>query len=197
MAWEKVPSENHPVFRAALPSDPRVETMEMFGGVAAKVHGNVFAGLFGRSIMLLLPEADREAALKLEGAGFFDPMGDGRMRSNKIMLPEGMLKDPAELRRWIARAFQAAALLPEKGAKAKAPRAASKPAVTPAKKPSAGAKKTAKAVAPVKAVSPAKKKAAPVKAVSPAKKKAAPPKAVAPAKKKAAKKKKTAPLKKR
>src|SRR5882724_13515888 len=65
MAWIKVPAGHHPIFMAALPKDPRVETMKMFGGVAAKVHGNVFAGLFGASTMLLLPEDERAEALAL------------------------------------------------------------------------------------------------------------------------------------
>ena len=48
MAWVKVPPENHPIFHAALPKDPRVSTLNMFGGVAAMVNGNIFAGLFAR-----------------------------------------------------------------------------------------------------------------------------------------------------
>src|SRR5579864_3823412 len=117
MAWVKVPPENHPIFHAALPNDPRVETMKMFGGVAAKVNGHLFAGLFGRSTMLLLAEPDRAAALALDGAAMFDPMGDGRARSDKVMLPESMMADPAALRRWIARAFKVASVLPKKDAK--------------------------------------------------------------------------------
>src|SRR6516164_1670259 len=111
MAWVKVPPENHPIFHAALPKDPRVETLKMFGGVAAKVNGNLFAGLFGRSTMIWLPEADRADALALEGAAPFDPMGDGRMRSDKVMLPERMMNQPDELRAWLARSFEAAARL--------------------------------------------------------------------------------------
>jgi hypothetical protein len=117
MAWVKVPPENHPIFLAALPKDPRVETLKMFGGVAAKVNGNLFAGLFGRSTMVWLPEAERATALALKGAAPFDPMGDGRARSDKVMLPETMMKEPAELRRWIARAFKGASLLPAKAKK--------------------------------------------------------------------------------
>jgi TfoX/Sxy family transcriptional regulator of competence genes len=119
MAWVKVPPENHPLFYAALPKDPRVETLKMFGGVAAKVNGNLFAGLFGRSTMLQLSEADRAEALALKGAALFDPMGDGRARSDKVMLPERMMRDPAALRGWIARAFKATAKLPPKAAKKK------------------------------------------------------------------------------
>jgi len=114
MPWVKVPPDHHPIFHAALPNDPRVETKPMFGGIAAKVNGHVFAGLFGRSTMIWLPEDERADALALPGAAPFDPMGDGRAKSNKVMLPPGMMSKPAELRRWIGRAFTAAARLPPK-----------------------------------------------------------------------------------
>jgi hypothetical protein len=132
MAWVKVPPENHPIFYAALPQDSRVETLQMFGGVAAKVNGNLFAGLFGRSTMLFLSGPDRAAALALDGAALFDPMGNGRVRSDKVMLPESMMGDPTALRGWIARAFRCAAALPKKKAgKAAAPRKPGKQAAPP------------------------------------------------------------------
>jgi TfoX/Sxy family transcriptional regulator of competence genes len=125
MPWVKVPPEHHPIFESVLPKDPRVETLKMFGGVAAKVNGHVFAGLFGRSIMVLLSEADKAKALSLDGAAPFDPMGDGRLRSDKVMLPEEMMRKPAELRSWIAKAFKATALLPPKAAGKNKPKKAS------------------------------------------------------------------------
>jgi hypothetical protein len=137
MAWVKVPPENHPLFAAALPEDSRVETLKLFGGVAAKVNGNLFAGLFGRSTMIWLPEDERAEALALPGAGLFDPMGDGRVRSDKVMLPERMMREPAELRRWLARAFKAASALPPKAAKATARKPPAK-----AKTPAPGKKAT-------------------------------------------------------
>lgn len=139
MAWVKVPPEHHPLFREALPKDPRVETMPLFGGVAAKVNGNFFAGLFGRSAIVWLPEGERAEALALEGAAYFDPMGDGR-RSDKVMLPEAMMDEPDELRSWLARSFKAAAKL--------LPKAAKKAAATPEKK--ATTKKAAKKMANAK-----------------------------------------------
>jgi hypothetical protein len=145
MAWVKIPAENHPVFLAALPKDPRVETMKMFGGVAAKVNGHIFAGLFGLSTMLWLPEDEREEALALPGAAPFDPMGNGR-KSDKIMLPVKMMKQPAELARWIARAFSAASALPkktDKPAKKAAASAAKKSAATKSAAPKKKAAKTA------------------------------------------------------
>jgi TfoX/Sxy family transcriptional regulator of competence genes len=132
MAWVKVPAEHHPIFHAALPDDPRVETQKMFGGVVAKVNGHIFAGLFARSTMLWLPEPDKTEALALPGAAPFDPMGDGRARSDKVMLPERVMSAPAELRRWIARAFKGASALPAKPAKKAATRAAKPPAKKPA-----------------------------------------------------------------
>ena len=117
MAWVKIPPENHPIFLAALPKDPRVQTMKMFGGVAATVNGNMFAGLFGLSTIIWLPEDERETALALKGASMFDPMGDGR-KSDKVMLPVAMMKKPADLKKWIAKSFKAAAELPPKKKKA-------------------------------------------------------------------------------
>jgi TfoX/Sxy family transcriptional regulator of competence genes len=122
MAWTKIPPENHPLFRAALPPDRRIETLQMFGGVAAKVNGHLFGGTFGRSVMLLLSESDRKKALALDGAAPFDPMGNGAKRSDKVQMPESIMDEPAELRAWVRRAFEYAATLPKKAKKPK-PRA--------------------------------------------------------------------------
>ena len=51
--------------------------------------------------------AERAEALALEGAAPFDPMGDGRARSDKIMLPESMMDEPEELRQHGFRGKQA------------------------------------------------------------------------------------------
>jgi len=149
MAWIKVPPEHHPVFRAALPRDPRVETLQMFGGVAAKVNGHFFAGLFGRSAIVFLGEAERGEALALDGASLFDPMGDGRARSDKVMLPEDVFHDADELRQWLARAFAHCAALPRKTkAAARKPAAAKKPSTrAAARKPVAANKPPARAAA--------------------------------------------------
>ena len=114
MAWVKIPPENHPLFRAALPRDPRIQTLNMFGGVAAKVNGNLFGGTFGRSVMLLLSPDDRETALALDGAAPFDPMGNGAKRSDKIQMPDSIMDEPDELRGWVKRAFAFAVTLPAK-----------------------------------------------------------------------------------
>lgn len=139
MAWVKIPPENHPLFRAALPRDPRIQTLNMFGGVAAKVNGNLFGGTFGRSVMLLLSPADREAALALDGAAPFDPMGNGAKRSDKIQMPDSIMDEPDELRSWVKRAFDFAITLPAKvkGAKPAARGAVTTPAAKGARKAAA------------------------------------------------------------
>ena len=62
--------------------------------------------------MVWLQEPDRSLALALEGAAPFDPIGDGRARSAKVMLPDWVMVEPAQLRRWVTRAFEGAASLP-------------------------------------------------------------------------------------
>ncbi|MBS2027078.1 MAG: TfoX/Sxy family protein [Deltaproteobacteria bacterium] len=125
MPWIKVPPEHHAIFRDALPKDTRIETQLLFGGLAAKVNGNFFGGAFGRSVALLLSDADRAEALALEGAEPFDPLGDGR-RSDKVQMPESIMDEPAELRAWVKRAFELASKLPPK--RPKASKKAAKPA---------------------------------------------------------------------
>jgi len=159
MAWVKIPAENHPVFLAALPKDPRVRTMKMFGAVCGMVNGNMFAGLFGRSFMVKLNDADQKEALQLDGAEPFDPMGTGRGMGNSVFMPEAVFDEDAERKDWIRRAFTYAAALPAKVKKVKKVKADK-----PAAKASAAKASTAKAPA-AKAKKPiaTKKKTAPAK----------------------------------
>ena len=105
MAWVKIPADHHPVFRAALPRDPRIQTLNMFGGVAAKISGKMFAGLFARSAIVRLTGADYAEALALDGAEKFDPMGRGPSK-DMILLPEDVFEDDEALRTWLVRAMK-------------------------------------------------------------------------------------------
>lgn len=119
MAWVKIPKENHPLFRDCLPRDPRVSTVNMFGGVAAKVNGQMFAGLFARGAVVKLSESDQRAALAIDGASMFDPMGNGRVMRDTVFLPESVLEEPQELRAWMRKALDHTAALPAKKGTAK------------------------------------------------------------------------------
>jgi TfoX/Sxy family transcriptional regulator of competence genes len=124
MAWVKIPAEHHPLFLAALPKDPRIQTLKMFGGVAGKVNGKMFGGTFGRSVIVRLSQADRAEALALEGAEPFDPMGHGPSK-DMVLLPEDLMHDEEGLRAWLVRAIRSTASM-----------AAAKPAKKPAAKKS-------------------------------------------------------------
>jgi len=121
MAWINVPAENHPLFHAALPKDPRISTIQMFGSVAALVNGNMFGGLFARSAIAKLGPTDYPEAMALDGSEPFDPMGTGRIMSNTVLLPETILDEPGELRDWMRKAFDYAVTLPPKKKKAAKP----------------------------------------------------------------------------
>lgn len=114
MAWVKIPKENHPLFHAALPQDPRISTVNMFGGVAAKVNGQMFAGLFGRGAIVKLSPTDQRDALALDGAALFDPMGTGRVMRDTVLLPEQVMDEPDELRAWLRKALDYTTTLPVK-----------------------------------------------------------------------------------
>jgi TfoX/Sxy family transcriptional regulator of competence genes len=140
MAWVKIPLENHPIFLAALPRDHRISTVQMFGGIAAKVNGHMFGGLFACSAMVRLAPKDRDAALALDGAAPFDPMGRGAVMRDSVLLPEAVMDEPAELRDWLVRALRYTASLPPKTeGKPRAKRAAT-PANRPAARRAAAAK---------------------------------------------------------
>ena len=133
MAWVKIPKENHPVFHDCMPRDPRVSTVNMFGGVAAKVNGQMFAGLFGRGALVKLSASHQKSALALDGAVMFDPMGNGRIMHDTVLLPESVMDEPDELRAWLRKALDYVVTLPPK---------VKKPARKPANK-AAGRKKDA------------------------------------------------------
>ena len=135
MAWVKIPAEHHPMFRAALPKDPRIQTLNMFGGVAAKIAGKMFAGLFGRSAIVRLTGADYDEALALDGAEKFDPMGRGPSK-DMVMLPEDVFQDEEALSAWLVRAMKSTerAQPAAKASRPARPRAAAKkPAAVPKK----------------------------------------------------------------
>ena len=112
MAWVKVPAEHHPIFRAALPKG--ATTKNMFGGVAAFVNDNIFGGLFGRSIIVKLSTEQRDEALTLDGAAPFDPMGNGRIHSQMVHMPESIMDDGTELCAWLQRGYDYVKTLPRK-----------------------------------------------------------------------------------
>lgn len=129
MAFPKISKETHGPFRAALPADPRVGTHSMFGGLAAMVNGNMFAGLWADGVVVRLSPVETRRALEVKGAGWFDPRGSGKPMLGMVFLPRELVADARALKGWLSRALEhtGTAVPPNKeklakqAAKAKAP----------------------------------------------------------------------------
>ena len=85
----------------------------MFGYPAAFVRGHMFAGLFQDSMILRLSAEDRADCSGRLGAQPFEPM-PGRPMREYLTVPPAMLESPAELERWVGKAFAYAGSLPAK-----------------------------------------------------------------------------------
>ncbi len=137
MGWQKIPVEHHPLFLAALPDDPRSSSVTMFGGVAGMVNGNMYGGLWADTVMVRLDEAEQKRVLALPGGKPFDPMGKGKPMKDMVLLPAEVMKRPAELRAWLAKALDFTAAMPPKTKTAAKKKKAPAKKTAPAKKASA------------------------------------------------------------
>ncbi|MBX7084536.1 MAG: TfoX/Sxy family protein [Nannocystaceae bacterium] len=157
MKWIKIPAEHKPLFLRVVPDDERVTTLSMFGGIAMMVGGHMAAGLFADSVCARLEPAHFAEALR-QGATPFDPMGNGRLMRDMVLLPSAVMRQAATLRTWLARSLAFTATLPPKQRRAKKAAktstakkvakttSAAKAVATRTERPS-GAKKTSKTVA--------------------------------------------------
>ncbi len=116
--WRKSPPELIALFEKAITAVPEAETRKMFGYPAAFIGGNMFAGLHQENLVLKLPEADRTAFLKKEGAELFEPM-PGRVMKEYVTVPEQVLAKPAELKKWLRKSLDYVSTLPPKQRKKK------------------------------------------------------------------------------
>jgi TfoX/Sxy family transcriptional regulator of competence genes len=84
----------------------------MFSYPAAFTKSQMFASVFQDSLILRLPQADREA-LGQKGAGPFEPM-PGRPMREYVTVPDTVRDAPSELHAWLIKAQAYAASLPPK-----------------------------------------------------------------------------------
>ena len=103
-------------FQSVLPKDGRAKVRPMFGNDAAFVNGNLFTGLFGKSLFVRLSEEDQEELLREKGASKFAPM-EGRSMSGYIVVPGAWRGDTKKVASWVARSLAWASGLPAKGPK--------------------------------------------------------------------------------
>ncbi|WP_285115262.1 TfoX/Sxy family protein [Leifsonia sp. fls2-241-R2A-40a] len=105
--------ETQDLFRTLIPEASGVQVKPMFANLAAFVNGNMFAGLFGDSIGVRLPdEAVREQLLAIDGAGPYGPAE--RPMGGYVSLPEAWRDDPDRLREWIGVALEQVGRMPPK-----------------------------------------------------------------------------------
>ncbi|HYK11559.1 MAG TPA: TfoX/Sxy family protein [Gemmatimonadales bacterium] len=115
--FTKAPPALVATFEKALRGVRGAEPRKMFGYPAAFLNGNLFASLFGNSMILKLSEEDR-AELTKAGAKPFEPM-PGRAMREYLKVPPSVLEKPAALAKWVERSRAFVATLPPKEKKAK------------------------------------------------------------------------------
>jgi TfoX/Sxy family transcriptional regulator of competence genes len=113
--WRKATPESIERFQEAAASIPDVELRRMFGYPAAFVDGNMAFGLHQETVMVRLPEQEREARLAA-GWSAFEPM-PGRPMREYVALPVEVASDLAQTRTWMERAAEYARTLPPKAPK--------------------------------------------------------------------------------
>jgi TfoX/Sxy family transcriptional regulator of competence genes len=125
IAFEKPPPYMVELFDSILPLDSRVERRKMFGSPCGFVNGNMFCGLFEKSMFLRLSEADRAEAIDKLDTTLFDPM-KGRPMREYVTLPDDLLEDEAQLDDWMGHALAYAGGLPPKEKKPRKSKAKAK-----------------------------------------------------------------------
>ena len=122
MEIPKASEEDKEFFRSLLPDAADVEIKPMFGNIAAFVHGNMFAGLFGPAIGVKLGDADHAELAEMEGSGPFGP--HERPMGGYLSLPQHWRGTPEAAAGWVAKAYDHVAAMPPKVKKPKKAQAA-------------------------------------------------------------------------
>ena len=113
--WRKPQAEQVELFHAAVAGIEGVEVRKMFGFPAAFIGGDLTAGLHQESVMVRLPDGEREACLA-DGWSLFEPM-PGRPMKEYVALPPDVADDVDATREWVERAAVYVRTLPPKAPK--------------------------------------------------------------------------------
>jgi TfoX-like protein len=105
-------------FDTVAAEHPEATRRLTFGYPCLYVGGNMVSGLFGPHWHVKLGAAETAELMRMEGAGPFEPM-PGRPMTGFTLLPEAVVADDAEVRRWVDRAIAYGATLPVKTPKPK------------------------------------------------------------------------------
>lgn len=116
MKLPRLDPETKQFYDTILPTEGKIETRSMFGGLGSFVNGNMFAGALGTKIFLRLPDADRRALLREPGGGPFEPV-KGHAMAEYATVPAGWVGNAERVRPWMAKSLAFAATLPAKKGK--------------------------------------------------------------------------------
>jgi TfoX/Sxy family transcriptional regulator of competence genes len=114
--WRKADPQLVDRFREAVAGIDGVEVRQMFGFPAAFIGGNMTAGLHQDTVMVRLPDAERQERIA-DGWSLFEPM-PGRPMREYVALPPEVAADVEATRRWVERAVAHVRTLPPKAPKA-------------------------------------------------------------------------------
>lgn len=114
-SWRRSPEELVERFRAAVAGIEDLEQRKMFGYPAGFIGGNMTTSLHQESWIVRLSEDDRHERLDA-GWSTFEPM-PGRVMREYLALPDEVIADRDEARRWVERAVSYVRTLPPKAAK--------------------------------------------------------------------------------
>jgi len=114
--WRPSPPDLVRRFDTLLVSLPGAERRKMFGYPCAFANGQMFSGLHQETMILRLPDGERQEFLRLDGASPFEPL-PGRPMREYVVVPDAMLDEPDTLRAWLERSFRYAHSLPPKAPK--------------------------------------------------------------------------------
>ena len=105
-------------FDTVAAEHPEATRRLTFGYPCLYVGGNMVSGLFGPHWHVKLDKAETAELMGMDGAGPFEPM-PGRPMTGFTLLPESVVADDAQVRRWVDRAIAYGATLPVKTPKPK------------------------------------------------------------------------------
>ena len=115
---QKSPPELIARFDAIAADFPQAQRRLTFGYPCLYVGGNMVSGLFEASWHVKLGPDERHALEAIPGAKPFEPM-PGRPMTGFTLLPQSVVDDDDEIRRWVGRAVDYGTTLPPKVPKAK------------------------------------------------------------------------------
>lgn len=114
MKFAKADQVTNELFNKISPvASQEVEAKKMFGFPCRFINGQMFMGVYGKQIILRLPETERQKFLQEYDSEIFSPV-PGRTMKEYVVIPPKVLKNKKSLVNWITVSAQYVKTLPKK-----------------------------------------------------------------------------------